>query len=81
MLNMQSKQIGPIFNLSPLKKTTPIHSRNKCGSYQYVLVTLRFPVSAQPSKHRGRYSAGIHVERSQGLSLLHDDFAGHLWMN
>src|ERR1700719_883492 len=34
--NTPSKKIGTIFNLSPLKNTTQIYFRNKCGTYQRV---------------------------------------------
>jgi hypothetical protein len=51
---MQSKQIGPIFNLSPLKKTTQIYFGNKSGAYQRAYFTPPFPVTARPGRHRGR---------------------------
>jgi len=39
MLKKESRQIGTIFNLSPLKRTTQNYFRNKCGTYQRVYVT------------------------------------------
>jgi hypothetical protein len=33
---MESKQIGTIFNLSPLKYTPQSYFGNKCGTYQRV---------------------------------------------
>ena len=46
---MKSKQIGTIFNLSPLKKTEQIYFRNKCGAYQRVYVAIPSDSTAHQS--------------------------------
>ena len=54
---MQSKQIGTIFNLSPLKKTGQIYFRNKCGAYQRVYVAI----PSDSTAHQSTTTLRIHT--------------------
>jgi len=56
-LNMHSKQIVTIFNLSPLKKTTQIYFRIKCGTYQRVYVAI----PSNSTTHQSTRTLRIHT--------------------
>ena len=54
---MHSKQIVTIFNLSPLKKTTQIYFRIKCGTYQRVYVAI----PSNSTTHQSTRTLRIHT--------------------
>jgi len=71
---MKSKQIGTIFNLSPLKPTTQIYFRNKFGTYQRVYVAI--PINS--TTHQSTRTLRIHtlylvIRKFSGKTLVPAD--------
>lgn len=64
---MQSKQIGTILNLSPLKHTAQIYFRNKCGTYRRVYVAI----PSNSTTHQSTRTLRIHT-----LYLVIRNFSG-----